>query len=711
MTTPSLGQPIVRKDGVKKVTGAATYTADFRPDNLAYGILVGSTVPAGRILSLDASAALGAPGVLAVVTHLNSPRLHPPGSMATGGEFAEHFFPLQEPEIHFWGQYVAVVVATSLSRAEDAATRLRIQYAPGPFEVDMEGRPVEVIQPEKTMAQKVQIERGDAEAGLAAAAVTVDETYRTPVYHHNPMEPHATIADWGDDELTIWEPTQWVMGLRSVVSKSFGLKAEKVRVISPFVGGGFGSKGFSWPHTLAAAMAARQVGRPVKVVLTRAQMFASVGHRAATRQQVQLGATRDGRLTGIRHTTLTACSIKSDYLESAGLATSMLYACKNVSISHRAARLNTGTPCPTRAPGEAPGTFALEAAMDELAEKLGMDPIALRILNHADTDPEKGKPFSSKHLVECYQRGAELFGWDQRPTRPGSRQEAGEWVGMGMATATYPANKRDGTAAVRIYPDGRVVVRSATHDLGTGTYTTLAQVAADALGIPVERVTCELGDSLLPKAGVSGGSSTSASVAPMVQKAALALQKKLAKTTSLAEAIAASGTGYVEAEAGTDMLATAAASFLKDGPSTHSFGAQFVEVRVDAATRMAKVSRVVSVIDAGKIMNPLTARSQIQGGIVWGIGMALHEHTDYDLRRGYAVTRNLADYLVPVNADIPDITVEFTDHPDYQFNSVGVRGIGEIGITGTVAATVNALYNATGIRIRELPASLDKLIG
>jgi xanthine dehydrogenase YagR molybdenum-binding subunit len=711
MNTAALGQPIVRKDGILKVTGAATYTADFHPRRMAYGVLVPSTVPAGRIVSLDAGPALAAPGVLAVLSHLNAPRLEPPGSMATGGEFAEHFFPLQEPDIHFWGQYVAVVVATTLERAEDAAARLKVDYQLGPFEVDMEGHPVEVIQPKQAMTQKVQIERGKLSEGLGQAAVVIDETYRTPVFHHNAMEPHATIADWQEDELTIWEPTQWVMGLRAVVSKSFDLKPERVHVISPFVGGGFGSKGFSWPHTLAAAMASRLAGRPVKLVLSRPQMFASVGHRAATRQQVQLGATNDGRLTAIRHDTLTACSIKSDYLESAGLATAMLYACPNVSISHRAARLNTGTPCPTRAPGEAPGTFALESAMDELAERLGMDPLALRIINHADTDPEKGKPFSSKHLIECYQRGAELFGWDRRPSRPGSRQLDGEWIGMGMATATYPANKRDGTAAVRIFPDGRVLVRSATHDLGTGTYTTLAQVAADALGLSVDKVTCELGDSLLPKAGVSGGSSTSASVAPMVQKAAVMLKEKLGKSTSLAEAVAKSGTGYVEAEAGESMLASLASSVLKDGPSTHSFGAQFVEVRVNIGTRMARVSRVVSVIDAGKIMNPLTARSQIQGGIIWAIGMALLEHTDYDTGRGYAVTRNLADYLVPVNADVPDIRVEFTDHPDYQFNSLGVRGIGEIGITGTVAAIVNAIYNATGIRVRDLPASLDKLIG
>jgi xanthine dehydrogenase YagR molybdenum-binding subunit len=710
MTTPALGREIVRKDGLMKVTGTAPYTADFRLPRMAYGALVQSTVPAGKIRSFDFSGALGSPGVIAIVSHLNAPRLKSPGSMATGGEFAEKFFPLQEPDIYFWGQVVAIVVADSLERAEDAVSRVRVDYERAPFEVDLERNPPEIVEPSKSMNQRLQIDRGSFADGLGEADVVVTQTYRTPFLNHNPMEPHATLADWTEEGLTIYEPTQWVMGLRSVVSKSFDLKPEKVRILSPFVGGGFGSKGFSWPHTLAAAMASREARRPVKLVLTRAQLFTSVGHRAPTRQDLVLGAKRNGRLTAIRHSTYTQCSIKSDYGESSGLATAILYQCPNVSIAHRLARLNTGTPCPTRAPGEATGTFALESAMDELAEKLGMDPIALRVLNHAETDQEKQKPWSSKHLLECYSRGAALFQWDRRQPVPRSLREKGEWVGMGMATATYPANKRDGSAAVRIYPDGHVVVRSATHDLGTGTYTTLAQIAADALAVPVETVTCEIGDSLLPKAGVSGGSSTSASVGPMVREAALKLRKKLNDSASVAEAVSKSGGSYLEAEAETGMLSAAAAELLKKGPSAHSFGAQFVEVRVNPETRQVRVSRVVSVIDGGRIMNPLTARSQIQGGIVWGIGMALLERTEWDRTLGAPVTRNLADYLVPVNADIPDITVEFTDHPDLQFNSLGVRGIGEIGITGTVAATANAIYNATGIRVREIPVSIDKLL-
>jgi xanthine dehydrogenase YagR molybdenum-binding subunit len=710
MTTPSLGREVVRKDGVKKVTGSATYASDTRLPGLAHAVLVPSTVPSGRIRSLDPRAALALPGVMAVITHETAPRLKSPGSMETGGEFAEHFFPLQEPEIFFWGQYVAVVVADTLERAEDAATRVSVAYEGAPFEVDMENHPKDIYEPERVMGtQKVQLKRGDLDEGMRQADVVVSEIYRTPFLNHNPMEPHATVADWKEEGLTVYEPTQWVMGLQSVVSKSFDLKPEKVRIISPFVGGGFGGKGFAWPHTLAAVMASKAVGRPVKLVLARAQLFTSVGHRGPTRQELVLAAKRDGRLTAIKHATYTQTSINGNHVETCGLATSMLYACPNATITHRVARLNTGTPCPMRAPGEAPGTFALESAMDELAVRLGIDPIELRIRNHADEDPQKGKPWSSKHLLECYTRGAELFGWKNRQPGPRSMQDKGEWVGYGMATATYPANRRDGSAAVRIYPDGRIVVRSATQDLGTGTYTTMAQVAADALGIPVERVTCEIGDSSLPKSGVSGGSSTSASVGPMVHEAAAKLKKKLEGYPSYRDAIARSGEGYLEAEAEHSMLASAAA-MLKKTPSAHSFGAQFAEVRIDPQTRRLRVSRMVAVIDAGRIMNPLTARSQIQGGMIWGLGMALLEKTEWDERRGYPVTRNLADYLVPVNADIPDITVEFTDHPDLQFNTLGVRGIGEIGITGSAAAIANAVFHASGIRVRELPLTIDKIL-
>ncbi len=711
MKAPSLGREIVRKDGVQKVTGTASYASDVRLPHMAYAALALSTVPSGRLRNLDPGSTLSMPGVIAVISHLNAPRLKPPGSLETGGEFAEHFFPLQEPDIFFWGQFIAIVVADTLERAEEAAGKLRADYDPATFEVDREGHPAEVFAPKTAMAtQKLQTSRGDFEKGRAEAEVIVAQTYRTPFLNHNPMEPHATVADWTDEGLTVYEPSQWVMGLRSVVAKSFDLRPERVRIVSPFVGGGFGCKGFSWPHTLAAVMASREVRRPVKLVLSRAQMFTSVGHRGPTRQEVVLAATRDGRLTAVEHDTLTQTSINGIHVETCGLATAMLYGCPNVRIAHRVARLNTGSPCPTRAPGEAPGTFALESAMDELAEKLRIDPVELRIRNHADENPEEGKPWSSKHLLECYEKGAALFGWSRRQPEPRSMRAHGEWVGLGMATAVYPANRRDGSASVRIYPDGRVLVRAATQDLGTGTYTTMAQVAADALGVDVERVTCKIGDSSLPPSGVSGGSSTSASVGPMVHEAALKLRKQLEAHPSLGEAIKDSGADYLEAVAEHGKLVAAAAQVMKPNFSAYSFGAQFVEVRIKPGTGQIRVSRVVAVIDAGRIMNRLTGRSQIQGGIVWGIGMALLERTEWDNARGAPVTRNLADYLVPSNADDPDITVEFTDHPDLEFNTLGVRGIGEIGITGVTAAIANAVYHASGVRVRELPITLDKII-
>jgi xanthine dehydrogenase YagR molybdenum-binding subunit len=718
MNAPSVGQPVERKDGIRKVTGTASYASDVKLPRMAYAATVRSTIAAGRITGIDARAALAAPGVMAVITHENAPRLHSPGSAATGGEFAEKFFPVQNEQIHYWGQYVAVVVGLTPDQAEAGARRLRVDYAAEPFQLELDPRDPAAEHPLFNLGdQKAQIHRGHFDQARREAGVIVEQTYRTPYLHHHPMEPHATVADWTEQRLTIYEPTQWVMGLRSVVSKSFDLPATHVHVISPFVGGGFGSKGFGWPHTLLAAMASRHTGRPVRLVLTREEMFTSVGHRGPTRQELVLAADETGRLTGLRHETLTPTSVKGSFFETSGLVSAMLYECPNVEIIHRVARLNTGAPTPMRAPGESTGTFALESVMDELAVKLGLDPIELRVRNHAAKDPGKDEPWSSKHLLECYRRGAELFGWAQRNPRPGSRIEEGELVGWGMATATYPAARRKSAAAVRAYPDGRVVVRAATQDLGTGTYTTLAQVAADELGVPVAQVSCEIGDSQFPPGNVSGGSSTTASMGPVVQAAARKLRQRLGeggqRTGEAAKRVGEHK--WAEAFRGLDepfleAKAESSASSDRPGVSLHSFGSQFAEVRVNRLTRMIRVSRVVTVIDGGRIMNPLTARSQIQGGVVWGIGMALLERTEFDARTASPVTRNLADYLVPVNADVPELTVEFLDYPDLDFNALGARGIGEIGITGITAAIANAVYHATGVRVRELPITLDRLL-
>ncbi len=734
-----VGQPIPRKDGVLKVTGRARYPADVAVPTLAYGAVVLSTIPAGKIELIDDRASRGVAGFIGIVSCENAPKLQELGDLPDG-EYGERILPFQDRNVYFRGQYVALVVASTENGAREAAEKLKVNYAPVAFEVSME-HARDVYRPEKyNKKEPAQPKRGDFEGAKTSAEVSVEEVYLTPYMNHNPLEPHAALAKWEGDRLTIHETSQGVVGMGAVLAKLFSVPKENVEVISPFVGGGFGCKGFVWPHTVLATMAARVLQVPVKVNLRRQEMFTVVGHRGPTRQTIFLGATRDGKLTALRHATLTHTSIKGQHFESCGLATSVLYACPNAEFTHDVARVNTGSPTPMRAPGEAPGTFAIESAMDELAAKLQIDPIELRIRNHADEDPQHHKKFSSKHLLECYREGAELFGWGRRSPQPGSMREGSELVGWGMATAIYPANKRSAKAKVSVSASGEVVVRCATQDIGTGTYTTLTQIAADELGVPINVVRAEIGNSKLPPGGVSGGSSTSASVGPVVSAAAKDARAKLLKLALadrvsplyglapdaiethqgalVAKADASRKDGYkeilgrarqesVEGEGSNEVApdATEKAPF-----SEYSFGAQFVEVRVHALTKQIRVARVVTVIDGGRVLNALTAQSQIQGGVVWGIGMALMEATELDERLGAVVTRNLADYLVPVNADVPDITVKFINEPDLSFNTLGVRGIGEIGITGITAAIANAVYHATGVRVRELPIRVERLL-
>jgi xanthine dehydrogenase YagR molybdenum-binding subunit len=538
--------------------------------------------------------------------------------------------------------------------------------------------------------------------------------------------------------LTVYDATQWVVGTRNVVADTLGIPRANVHIISSFVGGGFGCKGFVWPHSILAAIAAKQIGRPVKVALTRQQMFTSVGHRGATEQKVALGADVSGKLLAISHENLTHASMVDDYIERSGVATSFLYECPNVAVTNRGSRVNIATPTPMRAPGESPGLFAIESALDELAWQLKMDPGALRLKNDAESDPDKNLPFSGKHLRECYQLGMERFGWKQRDPAPRAHRDGRFLVGWGMATATYPAVRSPGAALVRILTDGTAVVASATQDIGTGTYTTMTQVAAETLGLPPQKVRAELGDSTMPPAPVSGGSMTTASVTPAVKAAAenaiLKLkQAAIADTNSplhgKAEDDIVAQDGTLVAKSGTargisfaDVLrsrklaqvqgeANVAPGEEMKKYSFHSFGAQFSEVRVDSDTGEVRVPRHLAVFDIGRVINPKTARSQALSGITWGIGMALLEHTVYDHRHGRVITNNLADYAVPVNADIRNIDALFVDHPDLVSNSVGGRGMGEIGITGVAPAVANAIYHATGIRVRDLPITPDKLLG
>jgi xanthine dehydrogenase YagR molybdenum-binding subunit len=713
----AVGKPIERVDGRRKVIGAAKYAAEFKHDRLAHAVLIQSTIAKGKIAAIDSTAARRAPGVILVMTRENAPQLHlpPAGAKSTptsSGKLGEDRPPLADDVIHYAGQHIAVVVADTLDHARHAASLVKVRYSEEKPALEIEDAMSTAYFPKTSFGRPLQHTHGDVEAGLAVpGAVKIQQTYTTPVETNNPMEPSATVAVWEGGKLTVSDATQAVVGSRDVLAQAFGIPKENVRVLCPFTGGGFGCKGFQWPHTILAAMAAKVTGRPVQLNLTRQQMFTSTGHRPPTRQTMTLAASRDGKLTAMRHETLQPTATTTEFIEPCGTATTkMLYACENVATPHRLVRVNIAPPTPMRAPGECPGSFALESAMDELSYALGIDPLELRRRNHADKDPAEGKPWSSKHLLECYERGAERFGWSRRKPEPGAMKDGDRLVGWGMATAVYPGYRRPASAKIRLSADGHALVQAATQDLGTGSYTVFTQISADALGLPVEQITFELGDSDFPPSPVSGGSNTSASVSEAIVQAAAALRKKLGakdddRGSALIDLVKRTGQPFAEAQADVKPDDEKTKQY-----SIHSFGAQFCEVQIDPLLPRVQVTRWVSVIDGGRRLNPRLGRSQILGGVTMGIGMALMEHTVYDPRSGWPVTDNFADYPVPVNADIPDIEVELLDHPDPIINTLGCRGIGEIGITGAAAAIANAVYHATGKRIRDLPITPDKLL-
>ncbi|MEW6373230.1 MAG: xanthine dehydrogenase family protein molybdopterin-binding subunit [Pseudomonadota bacterium] len=733
-----VGAPINRTDAWAKVSGAARYAAEHPVERLAQAVLVTSTVPNGRIKRIDAADAQALPGVIHIMTHENAPRL--PRETKAGKvspPIGRVLSLLQDDAVHYNNQPIAVVVAETFEQAREAAARLRIEYETKPALLDFEEAKQHTHPPEKVLTQSTDTKRGDLQTGLLSGSARIDVTYRTPVENHNPIEPHATIAAWDGDNLLLYDSTQYMKGVQRTVAGTLGIGEDKVTVLCPYVGGGFGCKGSVWSHVVLAAMAAQGAGRPVKLVLDRNQMFGPVGARPVTDQRMRHAAMSDGRLTATAHDTVAYTSMIEDWIEPCGLMTRMMYEAPNEETTHRLARMNLGTPTFMRAPGEASGSFALESSMDELAHELGIDPLQLRLQNYTERDPGKELPFSSKSLRQCYERGAERFGWSRRNPQPRSMREGDKLVGWGMATATYPTNRSKGAASATIHADGLVVMRSSTQDLGTGTYTVMTQVAADALGLPVERVRFELGDSRLPEAPVSGGSTTVASVAPAVQAAARALKLKLvgiavadersplhgalpdeveldggmlflrgdpSEGESMTDIVVRHGGAPIEAEAQADP-GDASKKF-----SMHAFGAVFVEVHVDEALGTVRVPRVVGVYGVGKLMNVKTGHSQLMGGIVGGIGMALFEETVFDLRNGRAVNGNLAEYHVPVNADIGSIEVEVVDEDDPHVNPLGAKGIGEIGITGVAAAVANAVFHATGKRVRDLPITLDKLL-
>jgi xanthine dehydrogenase YagR molybdenum-binding subunit len=736
----AVGESVSRKDGRVKVTGRAPYAADHSIAGVAHAVAIESTIAKGRITNIDSSLAEKAPGVLAVIHHGNAPKLHrPDNDFMSATKPGEARVVFEDDRVHYWGQYVAMVIAETLEQARYAAERVTVSYAAEDPVVETDAALESAYLPDEFFGEKLTSRRGDPDGALSRAPVTHEADYTTPIEHHNPMEPSASMAAWDGDELTLYETTQWVAGARKTVAQFLGMPEDRIHIVSPFIGGGFGCKGFVWPHSVLSAIAAKKVNRPVKLNLTRKQMFSACGHRSETKQRVRLGAGPDGRLVAIDHDALVQTSTVEEFIEACGNTSRFLYSCPNVRVRHRAVRVNIATPTPMRAPGETPGLFALESALDELAWKLNMDPVELRMVNHADINEQTGKPWSSKYLKECYRMAAERFGWARRTPQPRSMRDGNTLVGWGMATATYPGIRSPGAAKVRLFQDGSVEVISATQDMGGGTYTTMAQIAADVTGVPLERIRTVLGDSLLPPAPVSGGSMTTASILPATRKAAQDALDKLRQLAATlpgspfgksADAVVAergrvfsngadpaSGIAYEDVLKQTSQPSIEGEGYTGPGPERErfafqSFGAQFVEVRVDPEIAQLQVSRVVSAFDVGKIVNPKTARSQGYSGVIMGLGMALMEHTVYDPRDGSAVTSNLADYAIPVNADTHSIEILFVDKPDPFIDSdgLGARGVGEITITGVAPAIANAVYHATGRRLRDLPITPDKLL-
>ncbi|RZK23527.1 MAG: xanthine dehydrogenase family protein molybdopterin-binding subunit [Hymenobacter sp.] len=755
-----VGKPLVRVEGREKVTGKAKYSAEFPLPGLTYAVFATSPIAKGKIQGIDTTAAARELGVIAVLTHENLPKLaktpnDAQGKKDTGAPMG--FMPLTNDEVFYAAQPVAIVVADTLDHAIYAATLVKVTYAPQKPIATFHDPKAELYDPEKVQDGKTKghTKRGDPQAAFASAPIQLTATYVHPVHNHNPMEPGSTTAYWeAPDRLTVYESTQGVTRTQSTLSAMTGLPREQVRVITKYLGGGFGCKGSCWPHTILTVQAAKAVGRPVQLMLTREQMFTSMGHREDQEQTVQLGATADGKLTSLIHTKKSTTSPWDNYAEPNSKIVDLLYACPAFESSYELARANVMTPTFMRAPGEGPGSFAIESSMDDLAYRLGVDPIEIRLRNYADYDHSTGQQWSSKSLKQCYARGAELFGWNKRNPKAGATRDGRYLVGMGMATASYPVHNSQGTARARLYADGHAVVQAGATDLGTGTYTVMTQVGADSLGLPVEKVRIELGDTQLPTAPNSGGSVAAGTVSSSIFLACQDVWQKLIKVAVIdkksplykanpedvtvekgrlflkkdpkkgemfgdlmkrgeltdIEGMAQGkyGSGYEDAAAAKNADPTK-----KDEAghhSMHSFGAHFCEVRVDSELGTIRVSKWVSVIGAGRVLNAQTARSQIIGGAIFGIGSALMEETVRDTNYSRYTNADLASYHVPVNADIPDMTVEFVEEHDPYINAMGVKGIGEIAMVGVAAAVANAVYHATGKRLRDLPLTPDKVM-
>ncbi len=700
------GQGLDRIDGLLKVTGTANYATDYKIKNAAYAVIFKSTIAAGEILAIDSSEAEKLPGILQVITHKNAPTLNVKGGIRGGAL-------LQSPTVQFYGQHIGVVVAETFEQARHAAQLVKVDYRKTEARVDFEKLSKEAVLPKEK--DKADMRRGDVDAAMSASPHKIEVVYETPIEHHHPMEPHATIAVWEGEKLTLYNGSQIVNGAQNAAAATLNMKPENVRIITPYIGGGFGSKGGQWANLVLTAVAAKMVGRPVKLALARHQMFNSVGLRQKNIQKMRLAANSDGKLTALAHETITHCAADNEFVEPCGDCSKLMYDAENALISYRVVPMNLILPTYSRGPGKSTGSFALESAMDEMAHQLKMDPVEFRLKNEPAKDPSNGKPWSSRTTVQCLQEGAKAFGWDKRPMEPGAISNGDYLVGYGVAAGTYPARQRDSSALVKLSRKGnkvQAVIELAASDLGTGTFTILAQTAADALGLPMEQVAVMIGDSQLPPAAGSVGSVGAASFANAVNDGCIKITDEL---------MAKSGKQYFKRPTASElMIAENLTAFETrvdakppadaDNYSVHSFNANFAEVWVNKYTGMVKVPRMLAVTGAGKILNPKTARSQILGGNVWGLGMALMEESVLDPRYGNFVTRSFADYHVPANLDIGTIETIFIDEDDKVPNKLGVKGIGEVGIVGVAAAIANAIFNATGKRIRELPITPDKLL-
>jgi xanthine dehydrogenase YagR molybdenum-binding subunit len=734
-----IGRPISRADGRLKVSGAAQYTADIQLAGMAHAAIVHSTIAHGRTVSIDAAAAEAAPGVVAVLTHRNMPRMNPtPSPWDHNRPSGQSYLPIQDHEIYYAGQPVALVVAETLDQAADAGRMITIGYEAALPAVFSPETAEDAVDPPQFL-WPVESSVGDSARGISSAAVRIEQTYTTRDRHHNPMEPHVTTAAWDrDGGLTLYDSTQFISGTRELVSAVLGMPPEKVRVVSRFVGGGFGAKAWVWPHTMLAALAAKTVGRPVRIELSRAQMYSMTGHQPATIQAIALGADNGGKLAGIRHESITPTSVFDNYVEYAAQASRSLWAAtEGISTSHKVVHVNRNTPTVLRSPHEALGLVALESAMDELAYATGTDPVELRLRNDTDIDPLSGRPFSTRAMRACLTEGAARFGWDKRTPQPRSMRDGRYLIGQGVAGAIYTCWRWPSKARVTLNSDGSVLTEVGTQEIGGGTYTALQQITADTLGVTPDQVTVRLGDTRLPASHASFGSATVSSAGASVMLAAKATRDQAITLANTGEDAPFAGAGAADVRVADGRLALAGegarityAELIKrngigtlvgesdydpvdeaDGPKAiFSFSAVFAEVLIDPDLGLVRLNRFTGAYDAGRIVNPKTARSQAIGGIIWGTGQALLEQTETDPALGRFLNRNYSGYLVPTNADIPEIDVIFAGGFDEEASPLGTKGIGELSAASVAPAIANAVYHATGKRVRDLPITVEKLL-